>query len=156
MFKQVMHLKAAFAHRESMVIVYNSADQGRVVLKAPPNGFPAGHPLSGNFCSIAAKAAWDYASNLCFDKCMLSAGNPVPGSPEYKNTVALFRDSNLSIMFVDDGAFYGPPHALIERVGEFARICGIRGVGSFSKKKTQLSMVNREPACLLIPRWSWC
>ena len=48
-------------------------------------------------------------------------------------------------MFVGDGAFYGPLHALIERVGEFARICGIRGVGNFSKKKTQLSMVNREP-----------
>ena len=43
MFKQVMHLKAAFAHRSSMVVVYNSADQGRVILKAPPNGFPAGH-----------------------------------------------------------------------------------------------------------------
>ena len=77
---------------------------------------------------------------------MFDAGSPVPGSPEYKAIVTQFRDSNLSIMFVDDGAFYGPPHVLIERVGAFAaRICSIRGVGSFSKKKTQLSMVNRNP-----------
>ena len=67
------------------------------------------------------------------------------GSPEYKSIVTQFRDINLSIVFVDDGAFYGPPHALIERIGAFARICSIRGIGSFSKKKTQLSMVNRNP-----------
>ena len=51
-------------------------------------------------------------------------------------------------MFVDDGAFYGLHHALIERVGEFARICsrlvGALGV-SARKQRRQLSMVNREP-----------
>ena len=80
MFKQVLHLKAAFAYIERLVclvVVYNSADQGRIILKAPPNGFPVGHPLSGNFCAIAAKSPWDFASNLCLDRCIIDAGSPV-------------------------------------------------------------------------------
>ena len=147
MYKQLLHLKAAFGSRSSTIIVYDSLDKGRVTFAAPTNGLPPGHPLCGFLAAIPVKVAWAKSVESVRGDFIRSNGNPQPGStnPAHVGSGWQFDDSFVAHMFVDDGGFYGHKHTLPKLLGVFIDTSFANGAGVINYRKTVVERLDRHP-----------